>query len=245
MRLLQMSALASAKLVAHWVEQHLDDVTHNRAAGALLLPTGSTPLPLYAELRKRDTAGSLDLEAWRSFNLDEFWPSAAQNEASFRVFMQRELFGPLGLSSEKIGFLSDTIAETDLSSHCESYEQDIAAAGGIALAIIGVGMNGHLAFNEPGAEWGSRTRLVKLSSSTRERSGFPGGLDGPSRALTVGLATILDAKRIVVLAHGQAKSKALFEMMHGAPSLDCPATCLQEHPNVAVLADDDACALLP
>ena len=245
MQLLQRSALASAELVAAWVAQHLDDGTHNRATGALLLPTGSTPLPLYAELRKRAVAGTLDLDAWRSFNLDEFWPCDVQDEASFRLFMQRELFDPLKLSSEQVGFLSGTTAETELRAHCASYEQDIVAAGGIALAIVGVGMNGHLAFNEPGAPWDSRTRLVKLSSSTRERPGFPGGLDGPQQALTVGLATILDAQRIVVLAHGQAKAKAVFAMMHGEPSVDWPATCLQGHADVTVLADDDACALLP
>jgi len=245
MRLLQMSTLASAELVADWVEQHLDDVTHKRASGALLLPTGATPLPLYSELRKRAHADGLDLEAWRSFNLDEFWPFDVQHPASFYGFMQREFFDPARIPAQHIGFLSGACKKQDLIAHCDSYERDIVAAGGIALAIVGVGTNGHLAFNEPGTPLDSRTRLVKLSSSTRERPGFPGGLNGPQQALTVGLATILDAQHIVVLAHGQAKAKAVFAMMHGEPSLDWPATCLQDHANVTVLADDDACALLP
>lgn len=158
--------------------------------------------------------------------------------------MQRELFSPLAIRSDQIGFLSGNVAAEQVEAHCSAYEESIASAGGITLAILGVGVNGHLAFNEPNSAWDSRTRRVELAPSTRERPGFPGGLDGPHHALTVGLKTILEAKHIVLLAHGAAKAKALAELLHGAPSLDWPITCLQDHAQVTVLADEEACALL-
>jgi len=241
MRLLRKSARAAAETVATWVARHLSE---DHAAGALLLPTGSTPLPMYAELRKRGASGDLDLEHWRSFNLDEYWPCAPEDPISFRSFMEREVFSPLKLAPKRTGFLSGTVKEEALAAHCKAYENDMAAAGGIALAVLGAGINGHLAFNEPGSALNSRTRVVGLAQSTRTRPGFPGGIHGPSRALTVGLGTILEAQHIVVLAHGEAKAQAVFEMMQGEPSLDWPVTCLQNHAQVTVLADDDACRLL-
>ncbi|MDA0668093.1 MAG: glucosamine-6-phosphate deaminase [Planctomycetota bacterium] len=244
MRLLQKSVLAAAEVMADWIEQHLADAARGSNSGTLLLPTGSTPLPLYAALRKRGAAGGLNLEHWRSFNLDEYWPCAAEDATSFRSFMEREVFSPLELAPNKIGFLSGTVPEEDLAAHCEAYERDIVAAGGIALAVLGVGVNGHLAFNEPGSALDSRTRAVELTPSTRAQPGFPGGLHGPSRALTVGLGTILEAQHIVVLAHGEAKAKAVFELLQGEPNLDWPVTCLQKHEHVTVLADADACRWL-
>lgn len=206
--------------------------------GALLLPTGATPRLLYAALRARAEDGRLDTSAWHSFNLDEYWPCSADSPISFRSFMQEELFRPLGLDGDQVGFLDGSIPIEETVQVCQAYEQAMADAGGIDLAILGVGVNGHLAFNEPGTLWGCRTRLVSLEESTRSRPGFPGGLqDGPRKALSVGLGTILEAKEILLLAFGEAKGEALRQLASGAADLDWSVTCLQGHGRVRVWTD--------
>lgn len=208
------------------------------ASGALLLPTGSTPLPFYGALRQLAAQGSLATEAWLSFNLDEYWPCAASDPISFRAFMDRELFAPCGIADEQIAFLDGTCAEAELTAHCAAYEDSMRAAGGIELAVVGVGVNGHLAFNEPGTPWDSRTRRVALAQTTRARPGFPGGTEhGPSEALTVGIGTILDAREIVLLAFGEAKAEAVRQLREGKASEEWPVTALQTHPNVTVYTD--------
>ncbi|MHC4822405.1 MAG: glucosamine-6-phosphate deaminase [Planctomycetota bacterium] len=205
--------------------------------GALLLPTGATPILLYEVLRERAAEGSLERTAWRSFNLDEYWPCRREDGLSFRWFMEQELFGPLQLVENQTGFLEGTCPEAQLDTHCAAYESAIRAAGGIELAVLGVGVNGHLAFNEPGTDTSSRTRRVRLSEATRSRPGFPGGMDGPSQALTVGLGTILEAQEIVVLAFGRAKQEALSRLAAGKVDTDWPVTCLLQHPQVRIHTD--------
>jgi glucosamine-6-phosphate deaminase len=208
------------------------------ARGALLLPTGSTPLPLFSGLRQLAVQGSLTSAGWMSFNLDEYWPCAPSDPISFRSFMDRELFAPCGIADEQIAFLDGTCPEAELAAHCAAYEEAMVAAGGIDLAVVGVGVNGHLAFNEPGTPWDSRTRRVSLAQTTRARPGFPGGTEhGPTEALTVGIGTILDAREIVLLAFGEAKAEAVRELREGEPSEAWPVTALQTHPKVTVYTD--------
>ncbi len=143
--------------------------------------------------------------------------------------MDHELFGPLQLAEEQIGFLEGGCPEAQLEKHCAAYESAIGAAGGIEIAVLGVGVNGHLAFNEPGAHSATRTRRIRLSETTRLRPGFPGGVDGPSQALTVGLGTILEAKEIEVLAFGVAKKEALSRLHAGVVDMNWPVTRLLQH----------------
>ena len=206
--------------------------------GALLLPTGATPRPLYAELRARASAGALDASAWKSFNLDEYWPCPAESPISFRSFMEEEVFQPLEIASDQVGFLNGSCTTDEVVRECARFEAEMTAAGGVDLAVLGVGVNGHLAFNEPGTLWGCRTRLVSLEESTRARPHFPGGQEeGPRKALTVGLGTILEASEIVLLAFGEAKSEALGHLKDGNEDLQWPVTCLLRHPKVRVYHD--------
>ncbi|MGB0951696.1 MAG: glucosamine-6-phosphate deaminase [Planctomycetota bacterium] len=220
--------------VCAWAEARAEGAER----GALLLPTGSSPKPLYAELRKRAAAGALDASAWKSFNLDEYWPCPAESPISFRTFMEEELIAPLGLGQEQIGFLDGACAVDQVVAQCAAYEQTMADAGGIDLAILGVGVNGHLAFNEPGTLWGCRTRMVTLEDTTRARPGFPGGVkEGPEKALSVGIGTILEAREIVVLAFGEAKQEALQVLRQGSADLAWPVTSLLAHGAVTVYCD--------
>jgi len=196
-------------------------------------------------MRKRLLCNSYLRERWCSFNLDEYWPCASDNPTSFRAFMEDEVFQPLGLHPEQVFFLDGSCPEEQIARHCAAYETLIQKHGGIHTAVLGIGVNGHLAFNEPGTPWDSRTRRVSLSGDTRDRPTFPGGAAGPTMALTVGLGTILEARRIVLLAMGESKAEALRQMLLEEPSLDCPASCLRTHPDVLIFADEDACSQLP
>lgn len=223
-----------AEKVCAWAAARAADVD----CGALLLPTGGTPKPLYAELRDRAKAGVLKTSAWKSFNLDEYWPCPADSPISFRAFMQEELFAPLQLGEEQVGFLDGACAVQEVVAQCAAYEQAMKEAGGIDLAILGVGVNGHLAFNEPGTLWGCRTRMVSLEETTRARPGFPGGVkDGPQKALSVGIGTILEAKEIVLMGFGTAKHEALQVLREGKADLAWPVTSLLGHAAVTVYSD--------
>lgn len=228
------AAAAVADRICAWAEAR----AAGEDCGALLLPTGSTPLPLYAELRLRAAAGRLDTSAWKSFNLDEYWPCPADSPISFSSFMEQELRAPLGLEPEQMAALDGACAIEETAAACTAYEEAMTEAGGIDLAVLGVGVNGHLAFNEPGTLWGCRTRLVSLEESTRSRPGFPGGVkNGPRKALSVGLGTLLEAREIVLLAFGEAKTEALETLKAGRPDLGWPVTCLHGHPAVSVYRD--------
>lgn len=230
-----------ADRICRWTAERAEAKAHAQGekVGALLLPTGATPLLLYAALRAHAVAGGLDRSAWHSFNLDEYWPCRREDGYSFRWFMDQELFGPLQLAEEQIGFLEGGCPEAQLEKHCAAYESAIGAAGGIEIAVLGVGVNGHLAFNEPGAHSATRTRRIRLSETTRLRPGFPGGVDGPSQALTVGLGTILEAKEIEVLAFGVAKKEALSRLHAGVVDMNWPVTCLLQHAKVRIHTDVD------
>ena len=155
--------------------------------------------------------------------------------------MDEHLFMPLGLGGDCIGFLDGSVPVEEVNAQCTAFEQAMEDAGGIDLAILGVGVNGHLAFNEPGTLWGCRTRLVSLEKATRARPGFPGGLEeGPRKALSVGIGTILGAREIVVLAFGKAKNEALDVLRSGKADLAWPVTSLLGHDAVTVYCDASA-----
>ena len=213
-------------------------------APVLLLPTGSTPQPLYALLRARFLQGCFSMASCRTFNLDEYWPCRADSPISFRHFMDQELFQHVDLPAAAIGFLDGTIAEHAIPTHCQNYERTIAEAGGIDLCLLGIGVNGHIAFNEPGAPADSSTRLVQLAESTRKRPGFPQGVDAPTAGITVGIQTILQAKEIVVMAFGKDKAEPVRRAIEGPVDLDTPASLLHAHPAVTWVMDEAAASAL-
>ncbi len=212
--------------------------------GAVLgLATGSTPLPLYRELVRRHREEGLPFAHATSFNLDEYWPIAPDHPRSFARFMDEHLFDHLDLPAARRHIPSGLTPVPGLAAACQDYEAAIAAAGGIDLQVLGIGVNGHIGFNEPGALPGSRTRMVELDDSTRARArGDFGGEEVPARAVTMGLATILEARRILVLATGPDKAAAVAAAIDGPATTALPASWLQQHPDVTWLLDAPAAA---
>lgn len=218
-----------------------------RAAPALVLglPTGRTPLAFYRELRAASAAGRADWSQARTFNLDEFAGLAAAHPGSYRSFMTTELFAHVGLAPGRIGMLDGTAP--DLAAECRRYEAAIAAAGGIDLQILGIGANGHIGFNEPADGLCARTHVATLERNTREANAQWFGGDWtavPERALSMGMATILGAREIVLLATGAEKADAVRRMVEGLITPRLPASFLQLHPRVTVMLDEAAAGTL-
>lgn len=203
--------------------------------------TGGSPSPLYRELAAR--GGDYRAVTW--FALDEYLGLPAGHPQSYAEVLRRELIDPLGLDPRTV-HLPDPHA-ADPHDAAERYEQRIADAGGVDLQILGIGRNGHLAFNEPGAALDSRTRVETLTEDTRRanRRFFPTLAEVPTRCITQGLGTILSARRLLLLAQGPAKAEALHRALAGPVTSDCPASALQLHGDVTILADAKAAALLP
>ncbi len=223
--------LASAAEVARVVVDRLEALVRARPA-VLALPTGTTPRPIYAELVRRVHAG-LDVGEVTSFNLDELLGLPPSDPRSFHAYMQRELLRPLGSRGwRRLHLLPGELAAESAPTACRAYEDAIAAAGGLEVALLGLGLNGHVAFNEPGSPWDSRTRLVDLAPTTAP------GL--PRRALTMGLGTILEARELLLVATGESKSAVVQRLFTEAPSLELPATALFTHRKLTILLDQPA-----
>lgn len=205
------------------------------------LATGGSPMALYDELAKRHRAGSVTFSAATGFTLDEYVGLPAEHPECYRnvidrAFVSRVDFAPGALRGP------DGLAE-DIPAECAAFEAEIQRAGGIDLQILGIGTDGHIAFNEPGSSLASRTRIKSLTRQTRiDNSRFFGGDVGavPIHCLTQGLATILDARHLILLATGLGKAEAVRQLAEGAVSARWPASVLQHHRHVTVLVDDAA-----
>ncbi len=210
-------------------------------ACALGLATGSTPRGLYAELVRLHREEALSFGNVTTFNLDEYYPLPPEHVLSYRHYMRTELFDHVDLAPERTHLPSGTVAEADVAAHCENYEATIRAAGGIDLQILGIGRNGHIGFNEPGSPRESRTRLVSLDPLTRGDAVADWGDTAPPRhALTMGVQTILAARRIVMLAWGEGKADIVRAAVEGEVTAQVPASFLQEHPNAQFVLDTAA-----
>jgi glucosamine-6-phosphate deaminase len=195
------------------------------------LPTGNTPLGMYDELVRAYQEQHLDFSKLKVFNLDEYAGLAKDDPHSYRVYMREHFFKHVNISLDNIHIPEPNGA----------YEKEIARAGGIDLLVVGIGSNGHIAFNEPGSSLHSRTREVELARETIENAKTHfGGAPLPARAITMGIATILDSRCIVLLASGAAKKGIVHRALHGPVSEAVPASALQMHANVVAILDEDA-----
>jgi glucosamine-6-phosphate deaminase len=205
------------------------------------LATGSTPLGMYEELVSFHRHAGLDFSEATSFNLDEYVGLAPDNPQSFHYFMHSNFFAHVNFSKARIHIPSSAL-RANYSAYCESYEKEIKEAGGIDLQVLGIGRNGHIGFNEPNSSLASRTRLKELTQETIEdnRRFFPKGEEIPECAITMGIGTILDARRILILATGQSKAAAVAKAIEGPVSSSVSASALQLHPDVTFIIDEDA-----
>ena len=209
------------------------------------LATGGTMTGVYKHLVQLHKEGSLDFSRVVTFNLDEYLGLAATHAQSFHHFMQEHFFSRVNVDPRNIHIPDGTI-RGDYDQYCASYEEAIRKAGGIDLQILGIGRNGHIGFNEPTSSIGSRTRLKVLSQETIDDNAkfFTGGEKSPQCAITMGIGTILDARKILLLATGESKAAAVAKSIEGPVTSAVSASALQLHPDVTFLLDELAASHL-
>lgn len=230
-----------AVLAADAVERLL----RSKPTAVIGLATGSSPLAVYDELARRHAETGLSFAQARGFMLDEYVGLAAGHPERYRNVIEREIASRVDFAPDAVQG-PDGLAE-DLVRACGDYERAIVDAGGVDLQILGIGTDGHIAFNEPGSSLASRTRIKTLTRQTREDNArfFDGDIDAvPHHCLTQGLGTIMDARHLVLLATGRGKAEAVHQLVEGPVSAMWPATIMQHHPHATVLIDDAAASRL-
>jgi glucosamine-6-phosphate deaminase len=229
-----MSA-AAADAVARRLEENPSTV--------LMLPTGITPLGMYRRLVEMDRAGEVSFERATFFNLDEYLGLMPDHPASYHVYMKEHFYGLIDADPARV-FVPDGAAP-DPEAECERYEESIREAGGIDVCVLGIGRNGHIGFNEPGAPFDSRTRVVRLSESTRKVNAADFEANrAPERAITAGMATIFESREVLLLASGTNKAGAVAAAVEGELSESMPASMLGRHPNAVLFLDEEAASNL-
>jgi glucosamine-6-phosphate deaminase len=230
----EAGCLLGARILARLVREKPDAV--------LGLATGRTPLRLYQELIRIHRDEGLDFSRVTTFNLDEYVGLPATHDQSYRWFMRENFFRHVNIDQRRTHVPDGTA--TDLHVECRDYEKRIADAGGIDLQLLGLGRNGHIGFNEPTGSLRSRTWIKILSEQTlRDNSAVFGDISGmPRHAITMGIGTILEARRILLLAFGPAKVRAVANMIEGPLAAICPASALQQHPRATIVLDESSSA---
>jgi len=240
----KITVLDGSDDVAAALAERVASTLQAKPDAVLGLASGRTPVDGYAELCRIHAAGNTDWSRASTFNLDEFAGIDGRHPGSFRTFMERHLFEGVNLRPERIHFLNGVAA--DLNAECDRYEAAIAAAGGIDLQLLGIGTNGHIGFNEPGDDLPVRTHRVRLMESTRRDNAMLFGND-PSRvpveALSMGIGTILRARRIVLVATGGKKAECIRQATGGRLTTRVPASMLQVHEDVELILDREAASL--
>jgi glucosamine-6-phosphate deaminase len=226
-----------------------DLIRERKAAGrqtVLGLATGSTPVAVYDELIRLHQEEELSFRTVITFNLDEYWPMEPAALQSYHRFMREHLFDHIDIPAENVHIPDGQLARQDVAAACSHYEEQIRDAGGIDLQLLGIGRTGHIGFNEPGSSLESRTRLITLDSVTRAdaASDFFGEWNVPRQAITMGVGSILDARRVVLLAFGEHKAPIVHRAVEEPPSSHVSASALQQHPDAKFVLDQSAAAKL-
>jgi glucosamine-6-phosphate deaminase len=211
---------------------------------AISVPTGSTPVGMFQELVAQVERGELDFDDTQLFCLDEYVGVTADDPNSLTGWLYANFLAPARIPAANIHTLPATADELGAAAAC--YEAEIAAAGGLELAVLGLGGNGHIAYNEPGSPGDSRTRVLDLTEESIEQArGYFEGRSVPTKAITVGVGTLLEARSIVLIVSGASKADVLYESLHGPQTPDVPASFLQRAAErLTVIADEPAAARL-
>jgi len=232
------------------VAREIADLVQSRAAAGkttvLGLATGSTPVGVYDELIRLHREEGVSFRTVVTFNLDEYWPMQPDALQSYHRFMREHLFDHLDIPQENVHIPDGTLTRGDVAAACARYEESIRTAGGIDLQILGIGRTGHIGFNEPGSADDSRTRLITLDSVTRSdaASDFFGEWNVPRQAITMGVGSILDARRVVLLAFGEHKAPIVRRAVEEPPCSHVSASALQRHADAKFVLDRAAAARL-
>ncbi|MDD4796498.1 MAG: glucosamine-6-phosphate deaminase [Eubacteriales bacterium] len=223
--------------------EQVQGVLSSKPRPVLMLPTGSTPIALYAELVRRYQAGELSMAHALSFNLDEYVGLSIDDDQSYHYFMRHHLFDHVDIRPENTHLPDPTLPPDEA---CRAYNALYDQYGPADIALLGLGHNGHIGFNEPGTPFTNRTAVIPLSASTLEANGrlFGDRTDMPTSALSVGPSMILESRRVLMLVKGQDKASILKTILTHPVTEDIPGTVLQRHPDLVVIADTAAASLL-
>ena len=241
---------SAARAAAERIRAAVDAAGARRGKAVLGLATGSTPIAVYAELVARHRDGDLSFNGVTTYNLDEFYPISPRDPNSYRTFMHRHLFSQVEIAPNQTHVLDGTVPEHAVTEHAAQFDRWIAADGGLDLQLLGIGRNGHIGFNEPSdlsveEALALPTRLVPLHPITTADTAKDFGNDPdrvPKRALTLGVAAILTAREILILAFGAAKSNAVTQAIRGPITASMPASLLQTVASKVTWIVDDAAA---
>ncbi|HQB32747.1 MAG TPA: glucosamine-6-phosphate deaminase [Erysipelotrichaceae bacterium] len=220
------------------------DVVKNNPEAVLGLATGSSPIGLYQRMIKDHKENGTSYAEITTFNLDEYIGLDRDHSQSYYTFMHENLFNHINMKEENINIPSTQ--GSDMQANCDAYNEKLAKYQ-IDLQLLGIGSNGHLAFNEPGTPFDSVTQVVDLVESTIKDNARFFDYDMskvPTQSITMGIKNIMDAKRILLVASGKNKADAIFKTVNGEVSTDCPASILQKHPDVTIVVDEEAASLL-
>jgi len=220
-----------AGAAADWVCEHLRD----KPASVLAMPTGNTPLGMYSELTHRSRTGIAPLDQVKLFNLDEYCGLPQSDPHSYAWFLHRHLIDPAGLAASQVRLLQGDAA--DIEAECRAYDAALSDCGGIDLCVLGLGVNGHVAFNEPGSAWDLRTHVVHLSHATRaaheRQASVPWNI--PAWGVTMGIKTLIESRHILLLIAGSHKETARAAVYAGVADVDWPVTSLLAHPSLTLI----------
>ena len=228
--------------VAREAGKIIAELIRSKPDAVIGLATGSTPESTYAELVRMHREKGLSFAGVTSFNLDEYWGLGGEHDQSYRHFMNTHLFDHVDIRPWNTHVLNGKAVNPQLE--CEAFETKILSVGGVDLWLLGIGGNGHIAFDEPGSPVDSRTRLVSLTQSTIDANSdgrfFRDAAEVPRCALSAGIGTIREARKILLLATGAKKAAAIAAAAEGAFTPDCPASLLQDHSDCTFVVDKEA-----
>lgn len=231
-------SLKAADIVAEVIKEH--------APVTLGLPTGNTPTGMYEELVRKHREEGLDFSRVTTFNLDDYVGLTPDHPASFAAYIKNNLLNHVNINPANAHWPETGGAP---EAACTAYEEAIRQAGGLGLVILGIGTNGHIAFNEPGTSFATRTHVARLADNTRRIAAAGGAFasldEVPEYGITMGIQTITDAQRVILLASGASKADAVAAAVTGPVTEDMPASVLQRHPNATFIVDEAAAANLP
>lgn len=231
--------------VSRYTAQRLLDKVKAMPAAVLGLATGSTMEPVYAQLIDAMQQIQLDTAQLTTFNLDEYIGLSAEHPQSYNYYMCQNLFNRLNIPTQNIHLPNGL--NTDIERACQAYSKAIQIKGGLDLQLLGIGSNGHIGFNEPQTCFNSRTHVVELSEQTRIDNArfFTDKSEMPTHAITMGIQDILEAKEIILVATGPNKSEIMAQLFASPADEALPASALKQHPNLTIVLDREAAALLP
>ena len=216
---------------------------NNKPNSVLGLATGTSPIDVYKNLIKAYDEGRVSFRQVATFNLDEYIGLEGTHEQSYRYFMNKYLFNNIDIDKNKTHVLKGTGNYLDYAAQ---YDDEIASFGGIDLQILGIGSDGHIAFNEPGTPFDSLTHVAELTEQTiRDNSRLFNDIsEVPTKAVTMGLKSIMNARKIVLIATGKNKAQAIYNLLKGPKTEEVPCSILQDHPDCTIYVDEDAYSLV-